>query len=162
VLQPNSQYGFLIFGITKKIVADYEKLSRAVFSCFHVQKKIINILASAIKSCNKKLHNPSFTIFLYFFVSVSKQATTHNLNPDCKIKETLREVLFHLFCGLNSQPNLMLCNMYSHEKVKSRRRSMRLFNLIFKYLRRPIFKWNSNCTMNLETIKKVIIWARFL
>ena len=38
----------------KKIGADYEPLFRVFFSCFQGQKKIENIVASALKSCIEK------------------------------------------------------------------------------------------------------------
>ena len=45
------------FGITKKNWADYEQFLRAVFSCFHQQKKhfifLKNIVASVLKSCTE-------------------------------------------------------------------------------------------------------------
>ena len=43
--------GFGPVGITEKKWDDYEQLLRPVFSCFHGQKKIKNIVASALKCC---------------------------------------------------------------------------------------------------------------
>ena len=49
----------------KKIWADYEQLLRAVFSCFHRQKNVENIVASALKSCIKSIQ--IFFLILIFF-----------------------------------------------------------------------------------------------
>ena len=47
----------LVGNIEKTILADYEQLLRAFFSCFQGQKKVLNffknIVVSALKSCIK-------------------------------------------------------------------------------------------------------------
>ena len=67
---------------TEKNGANYEQLLRAVFSSFHGQNK--NIVASALKR----------------FISFLKIG--YPLNPECKRIESLRQVLFYLFCGVHS------------------------------------------------------------
>ena len=48
------QTGPFLAVLKKTLVADYEQLLRAVFSCFQGQKKYLkNIVASALKSCIK-------------------------------------------------------------------------------------------------------------
>ena len=44
----------------KKVWADYEQFLRAVFSCFHWQKKSLNYFYKYCSVCSKKLHKISF------------------------------------------------------------------------------------------------------
>ena len=89
-------FNFWQYGQLKKW-AVYEQILRVVTSCFHGQKYFFhfkkNIVASPIISCIMI----RFYLFFEYFLG-SKQATPQVLNPECKRKETLRQVLLYLFC----------------------------------------------------------------
>ena len=82
--------------LKKTLVADYEQLLRAFFSCFQCQKNILNLFWKYFSICTKQLH--SLQVRFFFFLKLGSILIWVKIGYSHTIECVWERRTFHVSC----------------------------------------------------------------